>query len=317
MNEPITQEDVLKKLKELRKELANLEENVSPYNNMPFREIQGLEYLKATEELKRRIELRGLIRKYESILMRDYYKKGTEPLVQDLSDFLNPPEFSWGINENEEVNREVIFEQSVEGKDPIKVTSYGSFRYLTGESDVSIKDIPDPNHIIIQAEHFLKYGDKVRIPAEEINRETRNHPEYFAERLNLLRISRGQGENQRDYFVLSPIQKFQLQDEAVRRFFEEVYCSDLYLHSVITGENGAYAGNIIKDQDGFCSIKYDKSSVRAAKIAEWVKGTTQMSVNISEGNNVNLIGPSETFKQIRDRFMAEIMRDRMESEIVE
>lgn len=307
MKEPIVKNEIKQKLKELKKELQQLEQNKNPSSSMSKNDSNDLEYLKATAEMKRRIQLRGLIRN----LMRDLYKNGTDPFVEDLTDSSDLPEFSWGINEKEESDREIIFEKT--GNDEyIRVTNYGKFEYMTGKSGVSIENIPDSNHVTIDVEHFIRYGDQIRIFSNDINEAIARHPEYLGERLNLLRITKGMGGNQRDYFILSPIQQQQLQDEEIRKVFIDEYCSDIYLDSVVTGENGIYAGNIVKEQDGFCAIRYAKSSVRAAKLAELLTGTAQLHVKISEGNIRKLPGIPETFRQIRERFVSEIIKKRQQ-----
>lgn len=301
MEEPMTRKQLLGRINMLRKELQELEKQKSNLTSIPVSEGKGLEYLKATEELKERIRIKGLLRKYEDMLTKCSYEEGTSHWVEDLQNSSNLPEFSWGIREKEEAAREVILKQEEGEEGYIDVVNYGKFEYLTGESGVHIQDMPNSDYVTIEVKKFLKYKDKISILPTDINESIRQHPEYLAERLNLLRITKGTGQNQRSYFVLSPIQKKQLEDEKTREFFIKEYCSDLYLESVTKGNNGIYAGNISKSEDGFCTIKYAKSSTRAAKLAEMLPGSTLLHVDFFNGESREIPGPSETFDGIRKR----------------
>lgn len=306
MEEPITKEQLLQSIKELEIQLEQLESNKTEAYSTPKENSAGLDYLKATEDLKDIIRIKGLIRKYRHMLMQDLYKKETTPFVEDLLNSSELPEFSWGIREKEEKDREVIFEQTDSKQDYIKVTNYGKFEYLTGQNGVHIMDMPDSDNITINMEHFLKYNDKTRLFAEDINETTRKHPEYMGEKLYLLRITKGVSPNQRNYFVLSPINKSYLEDEDIRKFFVKEYCSDLYLDSLTKGENGIYAGNVSKSEEGFYTIKYSKASTRAAKLAELIPGSTQLHVDFGNGDSKEISGVIETFVQIRERFNKEL-----------
>ena len=305
MEEPITKEQLIETIKTLEKQLEQLEENKTPAYSMPQKDSNGLEYLKATEDLKEKIKIKGLIRKYRYMLMQDLYTKETAPFVEDLTNSSQLPQFSWGIREKEEKDREVVFEETDSNQDYIKVINYGKFEYLTGQSGVHIADMPDSDNLTIRLEHFLKYNNKTTLFAEDINKATNQHPEYMGERLYLLRIIKGFGSNQRSYFILSPINQSYLEDEDIREFFAKEYCSDLYLDSVTKGENGIYAGNIVKSEDGFCTIKYSKASTRAAKLAELLTGSTQLHIDFASGDSKEIAGGEETFKSIIERFNKE------------
>lgn len=306
MKENSINSQVKENLKKWKKELEQLEKNKSPLSSIPKSSSNDdLGYLRATEEMKRRIQLRGLIRN----ALRELYKSGTDSFAQELTDLSDIPEFSWGIRELERRDREIIFEGAGNGE-YIKVTNYGSFEYMTGKSGVSIQDIPDSNYVKIPIEHFLRYRDQIRILPTDIKEALKQHPEYLAERLNLIRVTKGTGENQRDYFILSPIQRHYLEDEEVREVFVNEYCSDEYLNSVVNGENGRYAGNIVREKDGICAIRYQRSSVRAAKLAELVPETTELHFNMLDGEERKLPARQGTFKQILDRFLAETINEK-------
>lgn len=301
MEEAITRQQLLEKIKSLKKELQQLESKKTEIIDIPVSEAEGLEYLKATDDLKERIRIKGLIRKYEDILTKCSYEEGTSHWVSDLQDSTNLPAFSWGIREKEEDSREVIIKQSEGEEQYLEVVNYGKFEYLNGESGVHIQDMPNSDYATIEVEHFLKYQDKITILPTDIEEAIKQHPEYLGERLNLLRIIKGTGHNQRSYFILSPVQKEQLEDKRVKEFFIKEYCSDLYLESVTKGKNGIYAGNISKSDDGFCSIQYTKSSTRAAKMAEMTPGSTMLYLELLDGEIRELPGTSETFDGIRKR----------------
>lgn len=301
MEEPITRDQLILAIKELKYKQQQLEESKSAVTSMPKSEANGLEYLKATDDLKERIRIKGLIRKYEDLLTRCSYEDGTSKWVGDLQDKDNLPEFSWGIREKEETARETILEYTDSEQEYIEVVNYGKFEYLTGENGVHIQDMPNSDYVTIEIEHYLKHEDKIAILPTDIDEAIKQHPEYLSERLNLLRVTKGIGHNQRSYFILSPIQKEQLEDKKVREFFIKEYCSDLYLESVTKGNNGIYAGNISKSDDGFCSIQYSKSSTRAAKLAEMLPGSTMLYVELLNGEIRELPGLSETFDGIRKR----------------
>lgn len=309
MEEPITRDQLILAIKELKYKQQQLEESKSAVTSMPKSEANGLEYLKATDDLKERIRIKGLIRKYEDLLTRCSYEDGTSKWVIDLQDKENLPKFSWGIREKEETARETILEYADSEQEYIEVVNYGKFEYLTGENGVHIQDMPNSDYVTIGVEHHLQYKDKITILPTDIDESIRKHPEYLGERLNLLRITKGMGHNKRNYFVLSPIQKEQLKDEKIRDFFIKEYCSDLYLESVTKGKNGIYAGNISKTDDGFCSIQYSKSSTRAAKLAEMLPGSTMLYVELLNGEIRELPGLSETFNEIRNRLSIGKIKD--------
>lgn len=304
MEEPITRQQLLEKIMILKKELQKLESAKTPISSMPKSEANGLEYLKATEDLKDRIRIKGLLRKYEDMLTKCSYEEGTLHWVEDLQDSSNLPEFSWGIREKEEEDREVILKQKEGEQDYLEVVNCGKFEYLTGKSGVHIQDMPNSDYVTIEVEHYLQLGDKIAILPTDIEEAIKQHTEYLGERLNLLRVTKGTGNNQRSYFILSPIQKEQLEDKNVREFFIKEYCSDLYLESVTKGNNGIYAGSISKSDDGFCSIQYSKSSTRAAKLAEMLPGSTMLYLEFLNGETRELPGLSEMFEGIRKRLAA-------------
>jgi len=296
---------LLERLKQIDERLKQLQENKNGIYAIPMRELRKEDISKATSDIHEkmkltceRIELRHLIDEYQIHLRKNSYKEGTDPFVEDLKDPSNIPQFSWGIIESDPVDKPIIFEQSEEGKEYIRVTNHGRFRYLNGKSDVPVGRIETGTNTIIAEVQAVKTENKTIIQAEDIKTLLTQHPEFFAETLNLIAITKGKGDQQSSYLVLSPIGKEQLTDENIRSFFISEYCSDEYLKSVTTAENGLYAGNI-KSEEGSCRIVYEETSVRAAKLAEYVPGTTLKVFDMGNGDIRKHQGSEATFEEMR------------------
>ena len=143
------------------------------------------------------------------------------------------------------------------------------------------------------------------------NRKSEEDGQNMHEKIKLLKISKGEGENAREYFIFSPVTEKDLEDPEIQKFFVDFYCSDEYLKQVVLGENGMYAGGIKKSEDGTCKIRFKENSVRAAKMAKSIPGTTQLMVEPIDGSGtLKVPGGYEFLGQMLGRFTIQSYRRR-------
>lgn len=320
----LTSSEIQEKIEELEKKLAQLGENESILGENPAKDLTGLQRIKLTEVAKKRLEIKATIKSYSEILKERLYAnkeiiskrtyiEGTERALQNSKNF-DTMGFSWGLDELESEGRKIVFQGATDvniGKEAVTVTEYGEFRFLEGRSGVRIEDIPyEPISKLYEISPLLRCDGKNLVRAEDIRQVFEKDYKNMHEKIRLLRISRGEGQNAREYFILSSVTEKDLEDPEIQRFFLEFYCSDEYLKQVISGENGIYAGRVKKSSDGTCKIGFKENSVKAAKLARTVPGTTQLIVQpIDKGSTLKVPGEYEFLGQILDRFTVELYKN--------
>lgn len=323
----LTAAEIQQKIQELESQLAQLGEEGSSLGENPARELTELQKIKLSEKAKRRLEIKAIIKSYSEILKKRLYLdkeiicestyiEGTERALQN-TETSEELEFSWGLDELESDRRKVIFQGTTgDGteKEPVTVTEYGEFRFLEGKSKVSIGDIPyEPISRSYEISSFLRFEGKNLFKAEDIKQIIEKDYRDMHEKIKLLKISKGEGENAREYFIFSPVTEKDLEDPEIQKFFLDFYCSDPYLKQVVSGENGRYAGRIKKSADGTCKIGFKENSVRAAKLAKSIPGTTQIMVESIDGSGtLKFPGGYEFLGQMLDRFTIESYRNNQE-----
>ena len=174
----------------------------------------------------------------------------------------------------------------------IRVCALGSLRYAFGEKDklfglltsfVMIEPKvtgvtshePIDDGLYKTTEIFLEQmddetNDKTK-PREaiELNRCLRTeHPEIFGDEIRLLKISRKTKKGFSSFYVLSPVTAKQLEDEQIKDFFCEVYCSPEYLQAVTKEGVCLYAGAIKRNKDGFVYPYFDKRIMDALSLTK-------------------------------------------------
>lgn len=323
----LTVAEIQEKIQELQKQLVQLGEEESDLGEKAVQKLTGLEKIKLTEVAKKRFEIKAIIKSYNEILKkRLYFDKemickrtyiqGTERALENYK-ASDTSGFSWGLDELESEGRKVFFQGITEDqlkKEVITVINYGEFRFLEGQSGVNIEDIPyESISRLYEISPLLRCDGKNIVTAQDIRQVLEKDNRDINEKIRLLRISRGEGKNAREYFILSSVTEKDLEDTEIQKFFLEFYCSDAYLRQVAEGENGIYAGRIKKCEDGICKIRFKENSVRAAKLAKNVPGTTQLIVqSIDKGSILKVPTGHEFLGQILDRFTVELYKNRQE-----
>lgn len=304
--EKMTLQELLSMKNRAETELKKLEKEYGDEGRKTFGQLaqdkqnNGLGHIKLSDNVKKKLQLKRLIRLCSVIYTKKLHKDSAEKTLTDLQDIKKQPKFSWGIEEFDSSERSIIFEE-----DEIKATALGIFEWAFGRENLSLEQIRQQN---IKTVNLLgNNADKVRLPIKELEKLLKQSRQE--EILYLFRIERQNPNGKRNYYILSPITKKLLENEKVRNFFTDVYCSHEYLKSISESEDGIYAGNICIDDNGNPYVRYNESSTRAAKLAESVQGTTTLEVKISDVDRRKLPGSLETFRQVRYRIAAEQERD--------
>ena len=327
----LTAEEIRQRIQELEDKLTELEGEEAYFKGIPIQKLDQPEQEKLIENAKKRLEINFKIKSYEEMLKKRLdidkqrifertYTEGTERALQN-TETSEEMKFSWGLDELESDRRKVIFRGTIGDetkKEPVTVTEYGEFRFLEGKSGVEIGDIPyEPISRSYEISAFLRIEGKNLFKREDIMQDIMQilKQDYINmhEKIKLLKISKGEGENAREYFIFSPVTEKDLEDPEIQKFFVDFYCSDEYLKQVVLGENGMYAGGIKKSEDGTCKIRFKENSVRAAKMAKSIPGTTQLMVEPIDGSGtLKVPGGYEFLGQMLGRFTIQSYRNNQE-----
>lgn len=307
--------EIREKIQKLQEKIKELREPKEPLWQKTIVGLSTKEAISLDDDAKTILALEQKIKYYREMFNERAYMEGTTTAISTSGVLDEQIDISWGINEVFSHDRK-IFYKGIASCQPITVVNYGEFRFIEGEQGVRIEEIKEnlkqKEYEILPYLRDMKTG-RAKVKAEDVGTIIGEGMKELHEKIRLLRITKGEGENYRDYFILSSISERDLTNPEILKFFLDYYCSDAYLKKASEGENGIYAGGIKQLEDDTCRIAFNPYSIRAAKLAQSVPGTTQLFVDTVDGKEtLKVPGEQETLKQVIDRLTKQLYKERQE-----